>query len=71
MTPWNRVPTLDREHVMRTRVIDIVKFFKARSATHTVIVEYADQGGGVFVRGLVSRLRLERQLRYSIDHQSN
>ena len=67
MTPWNRVPTLDWEHVMRTRVIDIVKFFKARSATHAVIVEYADQGG-VFVRGLISRLRLERQLRYSIDH---
>jgi hypothetical protein len=67
MTPWNRVPTLDWEHVMRIRVINIVKFFKTRSATHAVIVEYGDQGS-VFVRGLISRLRLERQLRYSIDH---
>ena len=67
MTPWDRVPTLDWQYVRTTHVSDIVRFFHTALATHAVIVEYADQGG-MFVRGVISRLRLERQLGYSIDH---
>jgi CBS domain-containing protein len=67
MTPWDRVPTLDWQYVRTTHVSDIVRFFHGALATHAVIVEYADQGG-MFVRGVISRLRLERQLGYSIDH---
>jgi CBS domain-containing protein len=65
MTPWDQVPTLDWQAVRTERVADIVKFFKNTRATHGGILEYLDQGG-IFVRGLVSRTQLERQLGYSI-----
>jgi CBS domain-containing protein len=67
MTPWDRVPTLDWQRVCTTHVSDIVRFFHSAGATHAVIVEYADQGE-MFVRGVISRSRLERQLGYSIGH---
>jgi CBS domain containing-hemolysin-like protein len=67
MTPWDQVPTLDWQAVRTERVADIVKFFKNTRATHGAILEYMDQGG-IFVRGLVSRTQLERQLGYSIYH---
>jgi CBS domain len=67
MTRWESVPTLDWQHICATHVAEIVNFFKNTCASHGVIVEYADQGG-VFVRGIISRTRLERQLGYSIDH---
>ena len=65
MTPWDQVPTLDWRAVRTEHVADIVKFFKNTRATHGAILEYLDQGG-IFVRGLVSRTQLERQLGYSI-----
>jgi CBS-domain-containing membrane protein len=67
MTPWDQVPTLDWQAVRTECVADIVKFFKNTRATHGVILEYLDQGG-IFVRGLISRTQLERQLGYSIYH---
>jgi hypothetical protein len=67
MTRWERVPRLDWQHVCTSHVSDIVKFFKSAHASHVVIVEYADQGA-IFVRGIISRMRLERQLGYPIDH---
>ena len=67
MTPWDQVPTLDWQAVCTERVTDMVRFFKNTRATHGVILEYLDQGG-IFVRGLVSRTQLERQLGYSVYH---
>lgn len=67
MTPWDQVPTLDWQAVHRECVADIVRFFKNTRATHGVILEYLDQGG-IFVRGLISRTQLERQLGHSIYH---
>lgn len=67
MTPWDQVPTLDWQAVCTERVTDMVKFFKNTRTTHGVILEYLDQGG-IFVRGLVSRTQLERQLGYSVYH---
>ena len=61
MTHWDQITTLDWQHVCTIRVFDVVKLLKRTRATHVVIVEYADQGG-IFVRGLISRLRIERQL---------
>lgn len=67
MTPWDLVPMLDWLVFGRTaRVADIVKLFKRTHATHLVLVEYAEQGG-TFVRGLISRTQLERQLGHSIE----
>ena len=65
MTPWDQVPTLDWRAVRTECVADIVKFFKDTRATHGAILEYFDQGA-IFVRGLVSRTQLERQLGYPI-----
>jgi CBS domain-containing protein len=61
MTPWAHVPVLDWQAISAARVSDLAVFFRHSSATHVVLAEYADRGG-TFVRGLVSRARLERQL---------
>jgi CBS domain-containing protein len=66
MTPWERVATLDWQTVRAARVHTVVEFLQATSATHVVIVEHAERDG-VFVRGLISRARLERQLGCPID----
>jgi CBS-domain-containing membrane protein len=65
MTPWAQVTTLDWHTVSRAHVADLTAAFRCTSATHIVLVEYADQGEE-FVRGLVSRTRLARQLRRSV-----
>jgi hypothetical protein len=66
MTPWNRVPTLEWQAVRAARLHLLAEFLRATRATHVVIVEHAERDG-VFVRGLISRTRLERQLRCPID----
>jgi CBS domain-containing protein len=66
MTPWERVPTLDWQRVSRARVSEIESFFSDSQATHAVLVEHSDQVG-TFVRGVVSRARLERQLERQIS----
>jgi CBS-domain-containing membrane protein len=66
MTQWEQVPRLDWQFLGRARVSDLAAFFRSTSATHVVVVEYGDQGE-TFVRGLVSRARLERQLGDSIS----
>jgi hypothetical protein len=65
MTPWERVPTIDWQTVSGARVSDIEAFFRHSPATHAVLVEPAGQG--TFVRGVVSRARLERQLARAIS----
>jgi CBS domain-containing protein len=65
MTPWKRVPTLDWQTLGRTRLSDLAEFFATTQASHLVFVEFAD-GGDSFVRGVVSRARLARQLGHSI-----
>jgi hypothetical protein len=66
MTPWNQVPTLDWHAVLEGRVANLIEFFRSTRATHAVIVEYADQGAA-FVRGLISKTRLEHQLDPFVD----
>jgi hypothetical protein len=69
MTRWERVPTLYWPLIDRAQVLDLVSFFRATLATHAVIVEHGehDERDELFVRGLVSGARLERQLGYSLD----
>jgi CBS domain-containing protein len=65
MTPWEGVPTLDWQTLGRARLSDLAALFRSTQVTHVVVVEFAD-GGETFVRGLVSRARLARQLGHSI-----
>jgi CBS-domain-containing membrane protein len=66
MTPWDRVPKLDWRSVRAARVHDVATAFASVCATHLVLVEHVEPGE-TFVRGLLSRTRLERQLGHSIE----
>jgi signal-transduction protein with cAMP-binding, CBS, and nucleotidyltransferase domain len=66
MTAWDSVPTLELRAVRAARVHQVVEYFRHTQATHLVIVEYAKHGGA-FVRGLISRTRVERQLGVPIN----
>jgi signal-transduction protein with cAMP-binding, CBS, and nucleotidyltransferase domain len=67
MTQWERVPTLDWRLVRTARVYDIAKGFESMSATHLVLVEQLGREAA-FVRGILSRARLERQVGHSIEY---
>lgn len=66
MTPWYRVPKVDWRSVRAARVDDVAMAFEStRGATHLMIVERVGSGDA-FVRGLISRTRLERQLGHPV-----
>jgi len=62
MTPWEQVPMLDWATVERAKVGDVAEVLERSRATHVVVIESSRDGSPV-VRGLVSRTRVERQLR--------
>jgi CBS domain-containing protein len=61
MTPWEQVPKLDWSSVSAARVHDLARVFRKTNATHLVVVENPERDGA-FVRALISRRRLNRQL---------
>ena len=61
MTPWDQVPKLDWSSVSTARVGDVMNVFKSTDATHVVVVENVE-ANRAFVRALISRRRLNRQL---------
>lgn len=61
MTPWDRVPKLDWSRLSVARVRDVADLFSNSDASHWVVVEYV-KTNGAFVRALISRTRLYRQL---------
>jgi CBS domain-containing protein len=61
MTPWKRVPKIDWSSIGTARVQDITSAFRSTSATHLVVVENVERNTE-FVRALISRRRLNRQL---------
>ncbi|HEX3842934.1 MAG TPA: CBS domain-containing protein [Steroidobacteraceae bacterium] len=61
MTPWDKVATIDVPWVSSASVGDVVERFRRERDSHLVVVEYAEQGG-VYVRGMFSRAKIERQL---------
>jgi signal-transduction protein with cAMP-binding, CBS, and nucleotidyltransferase domain len=65
MTPWGLVRKLDWRSLNAARVYDVARVFEDPSTTHLVVVEHRGQGG-LFVRGLISRTRVHRQLGRSI-----
>jgi DeoR family transcriptional regulator, catabolite repression regulator len=66
MTPWDRVLRVNWPWIARARVHEIVELFRRTDATHLVVVENVEHRG-VFVRALISRARVARQLGYSFD----
>lgn len=66
MTPWHRVPKLDWSWLSVARVREVADLFSNTDATHLVAVEHL-RNDGAFVRALVSRTRLYRQLGRQID----
>ena len=61
MAQWDQVPKLDWSSVSAARVRDVMKVFKSTGATHVVVVENVEPNRA-FVRALISRRRLNRQL---------
>jgi len=64
MTPWDRVLKVNWSWLNSARVREIVELFRSTDATHLVIVENTEHRGA-FVRGLISRARVIRQLGHS------
>lgn len=67
MTPWDRVPKLDWSRLGVARVRNVADLFSNSDASHLVAVEYV-RNNGAFVRALISRTRLYRQLGRQIDY---
>jgi CBS domain-containing protein len=61
MTPWDQVPNLDWSLVNAARVFELARAFRRMRATH-LVVEQNLEYRGAFVRALISRRRLNRQL---------
>jgi signal-transduction protein with cAMP-binding, CBS, and nucleotidyltransferase domain len=61
MTPWDQVPKLDWSLVNAARVFELARAFRRTRATHLVVVQNLEHRGE-FVRALISRRRLNRQL---------
>ena len=61
MTPIAEVRPLRMRWVSRASVADVAAVFRSNDDTHLIVAE-DDPGGGVVIRGIFSRTRLERQL---------
>jgi CBS domain containing-hemolysin-like protein len=61
MTPWDQVPKLDWSLVNAAQVFELARAFRRMRATHLVVVQNLEYRGA-FVRALISRRRLNRQL---------
>lgn len=69
MTPLPSLPTLRLEAVVKARVGDILETFRASRQSHLVVTDCLD-GQRSTVRGLISRMELERRLGISSSHAS-
>lgn len=62
MTPWEDLPALDWEGIQTARAGDLLEALRHAGLTHLLVIEKAPNQKTI-VRALVSRARLERQLR--------
>jgi CBS domain-containing protein len=62
MTEWEDLPTLDWHTVQTATIADLLEIFEGIGVMHLLVVE-GDENGADVVRGLISRTRIERQLR--------
>src|SRR6185312_12227758 len=64
MTPWDRIPVLDWRSISVSRVRHLEQWARNTGATHALLVEPVD--GIEYVRGLLSRARMEHSLGVSL-----
>jgi CBS domain-containing protein len=62
MTPWDELMAIDWQRLQTAHAGDLFQVLEETGLTHLIVVERGD-GGAATVRALVSRTRLERQLR--------
>ena len=62
-TPWQDLLALDWEEIQALRAGDLLRVFEETGLTHLIVVEHDRHHSPATVRALVSRARLERQLR--------
>lgn len=66
MTEWEDLPTLDWHTLQTARISDLLEMFEGIGVMHLLVVE-SDARGAEVLRGLISRSRIERQLREDPD----
>jgi CBS domain-containing protein len=64
MTEWEYLPTLDWGTIQTAKISDLLEIFDGIGVMHLLVVE-SDERGADVLRGLISRSRIERQLRKS------
>jgi|SRR5580658_117148 CBS domain-containing protein len=62
MTEWEDLPTLDWHTLQTARISDLLEIFKGIGVMHLLVIQ-SDERGAEVLRGLISRSRIERQLR--------
>ncbi len=63
MTPWQNLLAVDWEDIQSARAGELLRVFEETGLTHMIVVEHDHRHSPATVRALVSRARLERQLR--------
>jgi len=67
MTGWDDMPTVDWSTMQSARIADLLEIFHGVGVMHLLVVEGESASGGAVVRGLISRSRIERRLKRSVD----
>jgi len=68
MTEWEDLPTLDWHTLQTARISDLLEMFEGIGVMHLLVIE-SDEHGAEVLRGLISRSRIERQLRDDPDSE--
>ncbi len=63
MTPWSELLAIDWHGVATARCGELLETIRHAGLTHLLVVEKAAEGDAITVRGLLSRARLERQIK--------
>jgi CBS domain-containing protein len=63
MTSWQNLLALDWDEIQAMRAGELLRVFAATGLSHIIVVEHDRRHSPAMVRALVSRARLERQLR--------
>ncbi len=63
LIPWEEIPGVDWEAIRCACVSDLLELFETAGYAHLAVLERGNDGS-TLLRGLVSRARLERQLKF-------
>lgn len=63
MTPWENLLTLNWDRMQMASAGELFHVFEETGLTHLIVIERDRENSAAIVRGLVSRTRLERQLK--------